>query len=172
MTCVGRKVMTRKPTLKQDADEIEPRTRLRRLHAVARNKASQLMPKALAYLETVVDDEEAPHGARLKAAEMILDRALGKAKEFKEITGNMSVTHQHLDALRAINRAAEAGRVLDLEVVPNDGLPVYQSGKQPNNNNSLLEYGRQSEASIGETGASEDATELVEEAPPSSGDGG
>jgi hypothetical protein len=99
------------------------------LRQVAKQRATNLLPKVWTYLGNVMDDDEAPHGARLTASNMILDRALGKATEHKEIDVRVDVNAQHLDALKAINRAfqleadAQVLEVEDIEPVEEDVLP-------------------------------------------------
>ena len=70
--------------------------------------ALQHTVNAINYIAAVITDDTAPHTVRLKAAELILDRALGKAKSNTEISvsGEVNVQHLHLAAIQdiAVNR--------------------------------------------------------------------
>lgn len=79
--------------------------KLELLRRVAIQRASRLLPSVFTYLGALLANEDAPHGARLQATAIILDRALGKAKEIKEIAVVIDANTQHLDALKAINQA-------------------------------------------------------------------
>lgn len=60
--------------------------------------------RALAYVAATIDDATASHAVRLRAAEIILDRSLGKPKSQTEVnvSGEVNIQHLHLDALQAM----------------------------------------------------------------------
>lgn len=51
-------------------------------------------------INSIMEDEEAPIPVRLKAAEMILDRGVGKPTQKSEATVEVSVQQMHLVAIR------------------------------------------------------------------------
>jgi hypothetical protein len=98
----------------------------------------RLVPKAIRTIEAVMDDEEAPHGVRAKAADSVLDRTgYGKGLEINlnakvEVTDPLATLRERLDGLRdaqmeaAARMAAEAaaeergledGSVVEAEIV-------------------------------------------------------
>jgi hypothetical protein len=114
--------------------DIEPVVRTKKeqlafLRNISKQRATNLLPKVWTYLGRLMDDETAPHGARLSATNMILDRALGKSTEHKEVDVRVNINTQHLDALKVINAAfradaeAQVLEVLDGDVVEEDSDP-------------------------------------------------
>lgn len=79
------------------------RKKIEYLKGKAYQDACNLLPRALAYLGRLIEDTDAPHGARLQASAMIMDRAMGKAKEIKEIDVKIDINAQHLVALKELN---------------------------------------------------------------------
>ena len=107
--------------------DIKPATKsekLALLRRVSQQRATNLLPAVWTYLGRLIEDEEAAPASRLQASNMILDRALGKAKEIKEVDVNINVNAQHLDALKAINKAfrleAEAQVLEVIDVTPDE----------------------------------------------------
>lgn len=103
--------------------EISIRKKAEYLKGKAYQDACKLLPKALAYLGRLIEDTEAPHGARLQAAAMVMDRALGKAKEIKEIDVKIDINAQHLEALKELNAelmAAQASPQKLIDITPNE----------------------------------------------------
>lgn len=141
------------------------------MHQLAFKKAKELMPAAFTYLGNVLEDDGAPHGARLQAASMILDRALGKAKETKEITGNININTEHLEALKLINQqfAEQAGR--DRKMLDITPQQVSETSDDINDINDLGGNGRQDVSTIASEGEGEDGPGQDLEAPPSKREG-
>jgi hypothetical protein len=68
------------------------------------NLARKHSERAIHLLVKAMDDEAAPWNVRIRAAELILDRALGKPVTPTEIKveGDISIQHQHLLAIKAM----------------------------------------------------------------------
>lgn len=108
------------------------KTSLRQVNSLARKHA----PEALEAIVELMRDENAPWAVRVRAIEIILDRALGKPTTSADInvSGEVSIQHQHLLAVSEIAAARLAkladgddnkqdyadGKALVLEHVPGD----------------------------------------------------
>ena len=68
------------------------------------NLARRHSERAIHLLVKTMDDEDAAWNTRIRAAELILDRALGKPVTPTEIKvdGDISIQHQHLLAIKAM----------------------------------------------------------------------
>lgn len=79
----------------------KPLTALQQVNKINRY-ALKHTEKALDYIANKIDDENASDAVRVRCAEVILDRALGKAKNTTDlnVSGQVNVQHQHLHALQ------------------------------------------------------------------------
>lgn len=98
--------------------------------------ALQHAPAALQMMADCMNDAKAPWSARLRAGEIILDRSLGKPKTNAEvnITGEVSVQHQHLVAVQEIAAARLA------KIAASDSDKQSFAEDQAANNALLLEH--------------------------------
>lgn len=79
--------------------------------------AKQHTPEAIATLAKIMGDDNAPHSARVQAAEALLNRAWGKAPVAVDMTvrdGDAGTLH--LEALREINRMSVSG-IIEVPIV-------------------------------------------------------
>ena len=74
-------------------------TNTRTLEAI-NNLARGKSKRAIEVIGAIMDDESATDAVRLKAAELMLDRAVGKAVNKVEQTVDINVQQQHLIALK------------------------------------------------------------------------
>ena len=74
-------------------------TTSRSLEAI-NNYARSRSKRALQIINNIMDDDEAPDAVRLKAAEAMLDRAVGKPTQKHEQTIDINIQQQHLLALK------------------------------------------------------------------------
>lgn len=65
--------------------------------------AAEHAEAAMRHVVGLMETDDAPFHVRLKAAEIILDRALGKPKQEIKQEVSMNVTHVHLEAVRSLN---------------------------------------------------------------------
>ncbi len=76
---------------------------------------------AVRTLREIVDDRDADAGVRVKAAELILDRTLGKAPQTVEITADLPFQRMIAAAIVGTEeQASEASEVIDAEIVEDD----------------------------------------------------
>ena len=78
------------------------------IHSMRRRtiaRAADQSYEAICLAAETMNDEQAPLHMRLRCAEIILDRALGKPKQEINQEVNVNVTHVHLEALKELNAA-------------------------------------------------------------------
>ncbi len=107
---------------------------LERINQLARSHSKQ----AISTIKNIMLDETAADAVRLKAAELMLDRAVGKATQKHEQTIDISIQSQHLEAIKdaAVLRlqAIDANKA-KVEYVENiDSLTIEH---QPDQRNDL-----------------------------------
>ena len=64
------------------------------------NLARSKSKRAIEVINAVMEDETATHAVRIKAAELMLDRAVGKATQKTEQTVDINIQSQHLEAIK------------------------------------------------------------------------
>ena len=87
----------------------------------------ELLPKAIDTLEQVIDDQGAKEGARISAAEKIIDRALGKVPQPVEMETSLVK-----DLFQAVDRLKSgSGEILDVEPKEPDALDQWANEHLP-----------------------------------------
>ena len=116
----------RKPTASTNSRTIE----------AVNNYARGRSKRALEIIGSIMEDETAPTAVRLKAAEMMLDRAIGKPTMKVEKTVDINIQQQHLEALKNAAdlrlKAIQANKDKVHYVERNDQITIeHVDGDQP-----------------------------------------
>jgi hypothetical protein len=101
------------------------------------NYARSKSKKALETLNAIMCDEKAPYAVRVKAAECMLDRAVGKPTQKHEQTVDVNIQAQHLEALKdaaTLRRKAIEGNKAKVQYVEHkDQLTIEHVNDSPHN---------------------------------------